>query len=161
MENDDDAITTPIQSAKDWLGSLAKGQISSEIETKPLQNLYATLVQNGLIQCNFIVPQSSSDRDGRYDTWNVSVDFNISYFSTAKKIRKSGTALLAEVADMGDADAQYELGRRLRTENPYVQLEQQASQSRTRRHATTRSSCSHLVNAVEQACIFPQFADHS
>ncbi|RZC86022.1 hypothetical protein C5167_026695 [Papaver somniferum] len=27
---------------------------------------------------------------------------------------------------MGDADAQYELGRRLRVENPYVQSEQQA-----------------------------------
>ncbi|MCL7038645.1 hypothetical protein MKW94_024642 [Papaver nudicaule] len=37
-----------------------------------------------------------------------------------------GAALLAEAADMGDADAQYELGRRLRIENPYVQSEQVA-----------------------------------
>lgn len=37
-----------------------------------------------------------------------------------------GAALLVEAANMGDADAQYELGRRLRVENPYVQSEQQA-----------------------------------
>ncbi|KAI3973445.1 hypothetical protein MKW92_039400 [Papaver armeniacum] len=37
-----------------------------------------------------------------------------------------GAALLVEAADMGDADAQYELGRRLRVENPYVESEQQA-----------------------------------
>ncbi|KAI3832874.1 hypothetical protein MKW92_002056 [Papaver armeniacum] len=105
VENDDDAITTPIQSAKDWLESLANGEISSEIETQPVRNLYAIHVQNGLIQCNFIVPESLSDGDGRWhvgaiatliDTIgacaahtthgniNVSVDFNISYFSSAK-----------------------------------------------------------------------------
>ncbi|XP_039039132.1 uncharacterized protein LOC120176912 [Hibiscus syriacus] len=37
-----------------------------------------------------------------------------------------GAALLVEAADMGDKDAQYELGCRLRVENDYVQSDQQA-----------------------------------
>ncbi|GFY99770.1 binding protein [Actinidia rufa] len=37
-----------------------------------------------------------------------------------------GAALLVEAANMGDPDAQYELGRRLRVENDYVQSDQQA-----------------------------------
>ncbi|KAJ0987909.1 hypothetical protein J5N97_006265 [Dioscorea zingiberensis] len=37
-----------------------------------------------------------------------------------------GAALLVEAANMGDADAQYELGCRMRVENDYVQSDQQA-----------------------------------
>ncbi|KAK8956016.1 hypothetical protein KSP40_PGU008886 [Platanthera guangdongensis] len=37
-----------------------------------------------------------------------------------------GAALLAEAANMGDADAQYELGCRLRVDNQYVKSDQQA-----------------------------------
>ncbi|CAD5319492.1 unnamed protein product [Arabidopsis thaliana] len=37
-----------------------------------------------------------------------------------------GAALLVEAADMGNADAQYELGCRLRVENDHVQSDQQA-----------------------------------
>ncbi|CAN0853886.1 hypothetical protein LINGRAHAP2_LOCUS5754 [Linum grandiflorum] len=37
-----------------------------------------------------------------------------------------GAALLVEAAEMGDADAQYELGCRLRVENDWVQSDQQA-----------------------------------
>ncbi|KAI4352604.1 hypothetical protein L6164_006840 [Bauhinia variegata] len=37
-----------------------------------------------------------------------------------------GAALLIEAAEMGDPDAQYELGCRLRVENDYVQSDQQA-----------------------------------
>lgn len=37
-----------------------------------------------------------------------------------------GAALLVEAANMGDRDAQYELGCRMRIENPYVQSDQQA-----------------------------------
>jgi TPR repeat protein len=37
-----------------------------------------------------------------------------------------GAALLVEAADMGNADAQYELGCRLRIENDHVQSDQQA-----------------------------------
>ncbi|GMN30843.1 hypothetical protein TIFTF001_002997 [Ficus carica] len=37
-----------------------------------------------------------------------------------------GAALLVEAANMGDKEAQYELGCRMRVENPYVQSDQQA-----------------------------------
>ncbi|KAF5725819.1 hypothetical protein HS088_TW23G00549 [Tripterygium wilfordii] len=37
-----------------------------------------------------------------------------------------GAALLVEAADMGDPDAQYELGSHMRVENDYVQSDQQA-----------------------------------
>uniref|UniRef100_A0A2P2JM79 Uncharacterized protein LOC8265966 isoform X1 n=1 Tax=Rhizophora mucronata TaxID=61149 RepID=A0A2P2JM79_RHIMU len=40
--------------------------------------------------------------------------------------RAIGAALLVEAADMGDPDAQYELGCRLRVENDYVRSDQQA-----------------------------------
>ncbi|KAL6974241.1 hypothetical protein U1Q18_028423 [Sarracenia purpurea var. burkii] len=40
--------------------------------------------------------------------------------------RDIGAALLVEAADMGNPDAQYELGNRLRIENEYVQSDQQA-----------------------------------
>ncbi|KAG5564528.1 hypothetical protein RHGRI_000645 [Rhododendron griersonianum] len=51
-----------------------------------------------------------------------------------------GAALLVEAADMGDPEAQYELGCRLRVENDYVQSDQQAFY--------------YLENAVDQVC-FP------
>jgi TPR repeat protein len=38
----------------------------------------------------------------------------------------SGAALLVEAANMGDPDAQYELGCHLRIENDYVHSDQQA-----------------------------------
>ncbi|XP_026411412.1 uncharacterized protein LOC113306715 isoform X2 [Papaver somniferum] len=105
MENDDDANTIPIQTAKDWLESLAKGQEAREIETQALQDLYSVRVWRGLIRCNFIVPQSLSDKDGNWHVGaiatlidiigatvehtsfgkrHVSVDSNVSYFSTAR-----------------------------------------------------------------------------
>ncbi|PQQ20274.1 uncharacterized protein Pyn_15920 [Prunus yedoensis var. nudiflora] len=40
--------------------------------------------------------------------------------------RAIGAALLVEAANMGDPDAQYELGCKLRVENEYVQSDQQA-----------------------------------
>ncbi|KAI3862340.1 hypothetical protein MKW92_013900 [Papaver armeniacum] len=94
-----------LKMAKDWIQSLAQGRQGREIETQALQNLYSVHVQKGLIQCNFRVPKSLSDRDGNWHVGaiatlidiigasaivtvvgniNVSVDFNISYFSTAK-----------------------------------------------------------------------------
>ncbi|XP_042984409.1 uncharacterized protein LOC122313450 isoform X2 [Carya illinoinensis] len=48
-------------------------------------------------------------------------DFNVSRFPSER-----GAALLVEAADMGDPDAQYELGCRLRVENNHVQSDQQA-----------------------------------
>ncbi|KAI3850818.1 hypothetical protein MKW92_032320 [Papaver armeniacum] len=105
MGNDEVTDTTPIQFAKDWLESTARGQNGCEMERQALQNLYSVHVQKGLIQCNFIVPISLSDRDGNWRVGavatlidllgasvvhtihgniHVSVDFKISFFSTVK-----------------------------------------------------------------------------
>ncbi|XXG45686.1 hypothetical protein AAC387_Pa02g0701 [Persea americana] len=46
--------------------------------------------------------------------------------SRTSKPPERGAALLVEAAEMGDPDAQYELGCRLRVENKYVQSDQQA-----------------------------------
>ncbi|MCL7046865.1 hypothetical protein MKW94_030659 [Papaver nudicaule] len=119
MEDDDDAKTIPVQYAENWLETLAKGQYAmdllgslhkggqkaSEIEAQALQNLYSIRVRRGLIHCNFIVPESLSDRDGSwrvgaiatlidivgacavhtsFGKLYVTIDLNVSYFSTAK-----------------------------------------------------------------------------
>ncbi|KAI3939698.1 hypothetical protein MKX01_029860 [Papaver californicum] len=93
------------QYAMDLLRSLPKGYKTSEIETQAIQNLHSICVRKGLIRCNFTVPQNLSDRDGNwhvgaiatlidlvgacavytsFGNLNVTVDFNVSYFSTAK-----------------------------------------------------------------------------
>ncbi|KAI3921236.1 hypothetical protein MKW98_029978 [Papaver atlanticum] len=91
--NDEEISTIPIQIARDWLESTARGQTGCEIDRQALQNLYSVHVQKGLIQCNFIVPKSLSDRDGNWrvgaiatliDLIGASVDLNISFFSTVK-----------------------------------------------------------------------------
>ncbi|RZC90548.1 hypothetical protein C5167_029683 [Papaver somniferum] len=117
MEDDDgDANAIPIQhikhfletlakAAMDLLGNLPKGLKGSMIETQVLQNLYPIRVWRDLIHCNFVVPQSLSDGDGRWragaiatlieiigacavytsvGNLSVSVEFNVSYFSTGK-----------------------------------------------------------------------------
>ncbi|RZC75637.1 hypothetical protein C5167_051122 [Papaver somniferum] len=104
-DDDDEVNTIPIQIAKEWLESTARGQTGREIDRQALQNLYSLHVQKGLIQCNFVVPKSLSDRDGNWRVGaiaslidligasvvhtihgniHVSVDFNISFFSTIK-----------------------------------------------------------------------------
>ncbi|KAI3934990.1 hypothetical protein MKW98_009909 [Papaver atlanticum] len=96
---------TLFKMAKDWIQSLALGRQGRAIETQALHHLYSVHVQKGLIQCNFIVPKSLSDRDGNWHVGAiatlidvigasaivtvvgnifVALDFNISYFSTAK-----------------------------------------------------------------------------
>lgn len=103
--DDDEDNTIPIQIAKEWLESTASGQTGRKIDRQALQNLSAVHVQKGLIQCNFVVPKSLSDRDGNWRVGaittlidligvsvihtihgniHVSVDFNISFFSTVK-----------------------------------------------------------------------------
>ncbi|KAI3977526.1 hypothetical protein MKX01_000439 [Papaver californicum] len=93
------------QSAMYLLRSLPKEYKTSEIETQAIQNLHSICVQKGFIHCNFIVPQNLSDRDGNwhvgaiatlidlvgacavytsFGNLNATVDFNVSYFSTAK-----------------------------------------------------------------------------
>ncbi|KAI3862336.1 hypothetical protein MKW92_039838 [Papaver armeniacum] len=94
-----------IQFAKNWLESVVTGQKGREMECQAVQNLHSIHVQKGLIQCNFIIPKSLYDGDGNWHVRaiatlidivgasvvhtthaniHVSVDFNISYFSTVK-----------------------------------------------------------------------------
>ncbi|KAI3977523.1 hypothetical protein MKX01_000436 [Papaver californicum] len=94
-----------IKIAKNWIQNLSQGREGREFETHALQNLHSIRVQKGLVRCNFIVPKSLSDKDGNWHVGavatlidiigasaivttvgnlSVSVDFNISYFSTAK-----------------------------------------------------------------------------
>ncbi|OVA08597.1 Thioesterase superfamily [Macleaya cordata] len=101
----EDTDSKKMQIAKEWLEGLAQGRGGREIETRALQNLLSVRVHRGLIHCNFIIPKSLSDRDGNWHVGaiatlidvvgsaaivscvgiiKVSVDFNISYFSTAK-----------------------------------------------------------------------------
>ncbi|KAI3938723.1 hypothetical protein MKW98_011875 [Papaver atlanticum] len=76
-DNDGDANAIPIQHIKHFLETLAKGAMGllgnlpkelkgSKIETQILQNLYSIRVRRGLIHCNFVVPESLSDGDGRW-----------------------------------------------------------------------------------------------
>ncbi|KAI3939691.1 hypothetical protein MKX01_029853 [Papaver californicum] len=94
-----------IKTAKDWIQNLAQGRRGREIETQALQNLHSIHLQKGLVRCNFIVPKSLSDKHGNWHAGaiatlidiigasaifatvgnlSISVDFSISYFSTAK-----------------------------------------------------------------------------
>ncbi|KAI3943737.1 hypothetical protein MKW98_004242 [Papaver atlanticum] len=90
---------------KEWIESIAQGRTGHEIQRRAIQNIYSIHVQKDLIRCNFIVPQSLSDKDGNWHVGaittlldivgstaivtavgniNVSVYFNISYFATTK-----------------------------------------------------------------------------
>ncbi|KAI3468944.1 hypothetical protein Pfo_025607 [Paulownia fortunei] len=64
----------------------------------------------------------NSNTHARY--WLSKLHLKYHHFPGANKA--VGAALLVEAAEMGDPDAQYELGCRLRAENPYVQSDQQA-----------------------------------
>ncbi|KAA8535081.1 hypothetical protein F0562_030084 [Nyssa sinensis] len=60
----------------------------------------------------------------------------------------TGAALLVEAANMGDPDAQYELGRRLRVENKYVQSGQQAFYYLEKAADQLHSGALYLLGAV-------------
>ncbi|OUZ99993.1 hypothetical protein BVC80_9069g116 [Macleaya cordata] len=104
-EDDDDDDECIVLMAKKWVEGVGQGSRGTEFETKAVQNIRSVRVHRGLIRCNFVVPKSLSDRDGNWHvraiaslidivgaaaivssvgSINTSVDFNISYFSTAK-----------------------------------------------------------------------------
>ncbi|KAI3845683.1 hypothetical protein MKX03_006663 [Papaver bracteatum] len=85
--------TIPIQIARDWLESTARGQTGREIDRQALQNLYSVHVQKGLIQdgnwrvgaiATLIDLIGASVVHTIHGNIHVSVDFNISFFSTVK-----------------------------------------------------------------------------
>ncbi|XP_017985348.1 PREDICTED: uncharacterized protein LOC18595963 [Theobroma cacao] len=93
------------QKSLKWLVDLSKGTISHELEALTLEGLQILQGQKGFIRCNFVVPSRASDADGNWrvgamatliddvgaaaiysiaDHVKASLDFNISFYSTAK-----------------------------------------------------------------------------
>ncbi|XVF24955.1 hypothetical protein REPUB_Repub13aG0172200 [Reevesia pubescens] len=94
-----------LQKSLKWLEILSKGTTSHELDQITLKGLQILHGQKGFIRCNFVVPTRASDTDGN---WHVgamatlidvvgsaaiysvanhvkaSLDFNISFHSTAK-----------------------------------------------------------------------------
>ncbi|KAL3626936.1 hypothetical protein CASFOL_029247 [Castilleja foliolosa] len=73
-------------------------------------------------QFELALEADNSNTHARY--WLAKLHLKYHHFPGANKA--IGAALLVEAAEMGDLEAQYELGCRLRAENPYVQSDQQA-----------------------------------
>ncbi|KAL3632485.1 hypothetical protein CASFOL_025469 [Castilleja foliolosa] len=73
-------------------------------------------------QFELALEADNSNTHARY--WLAKLHLKYHHFPGANKA--VGAALLVEAAEMGDPEAQYELGCRLRAENPYVQSDQQA-----------------------------------
>ncbi|PPD95637.1 hypothetical protein GOBAR_DD07336 [Gossypium barbadense] len=99
MENDS------LQTSLAWLRDILQGKIGHGFDTRVLQGLRVIHAEKGFMRFDFVVPKSVSDIDGN---WNVgalaslvdllgavtifsfanrvvtSVDFSVSYYSTAK-----------------------------------------------------------------------------
>ncbi|XVF24954.1 hypothetical protein REPUB_Repub13aG0172100 [Reevesia pubescens] len=94
-----------LQKSLKWLEGLSKGTLSHELEALTLEGLQILHAQTGFIRCNFVVPIRVSDADGNWhvgamatliddvgaaaiysvaDHVKASLDFNISFHSTAK-----------------------------------------------------------------------------
>ncbi|KAK6264092.1 hypothetical protein QUC31_012218 [Theobroma cacao] len=88
-----------------WLQDVVQGAIGQELETRALDGLRITHAQKGFIRCNFVVSNRASGVDGNWHVGAIatlmdvvgavavysvahrvitSVDFSISYYSTAK-----------------------------------------------------------------------------
>ncbi|MFQ6666284.1 hypothetical protein Gotur_032696 [Gossypium turneri] len=114
---EEDAI---LQKSLKWLRDLSKGNISHELEALTLEGLQIVHAKKGSIHCNFVVPTRASDPDGNWhvgamatliddvaataiysvvDHVKLSLDFSISFYSTAKiqKIRFNGAMMQEEV----------------------------------------------------------------
>ncbi|XVE88874.1 hypothetical protein DITRI_Ditri19aG0103700 [Diplodiscus trichospermus] len=94
-----------VQRSLKWLEDVTTGAIGYEIESRTLQGLRVVRAQRGFLLCNFNVPDHATDVNGNWhigaiatiidnvggaavysinDRLNVTVNFNISYYSTAK-----------------------------------------------------------------------------
>ena len=88
-----------------WLEDASTGAIGYELESRTLQGLQVVRFEQGFVRCNFTVPSHASDVNGNWqvgaiatlidnvggaaiytisDRVKVTVNFNISYYSTAK-----------------------------------------------------------------------------
>ncbi|XWS18984.1 hypothetical protein CRYUN_Cryun32bG0091800 [Craigia yunnanensis] len=94
-----------IQRSLKWLEDVTTGAIGYELESRTVRGLQVVQAERGFLRCNFIVPDLASDVNGNWhvgaiatiidnvggaavysigDRLNVTVNFNISYYSTAK-----------------------------------------------------------------------------
>ncbi|XP_022777175.1 uncharacterized protein LOC111318578 isoform X1 [Durio zibethinus] len=94
-----------MQRSLKWLQDVTTGAIGYELESRTLQGLQVIRAQRGFLRCSFIVPTHASDVNGNWhvgaiatiidnvggaaiysigDHLKVTVNFNISYYSTAK-----------------------------------------------------------------------------
>ncbi|XWS20261.1 hypothetical protein CRYUN_Cryun31cG0085500 [Craigia yunnanensis] len=97
--------TAQMQRSLKWLQDVTTGAIGYELESRTLQGLQVIRVHKGFVCCNFTVPTQATDVNGNWhvgaiatiidnvggaavysigDHLNVTVNFNISYYSTAK-----------------------------------------------------------------------------
>ncbi|XP_051131486.1 uncharacterized protein LOC127251706 [Andrographis paniculata] len=79
------------------------------------------LLRTAKEQFELALEADNSNTHARY--WLAKLHFKYHVPGANKAV---GAALLVEAADMGNPDAQYELGRRLRIDNKYVESDQQA-----------------------------------
>ncbi|GMI93789.1 hypothetical protein like AT3G16175 [Hibiscus trionum] len=94
-----------VQKSLKWLADRSEGNIRQELEPLALKGLHLVHAQKGSIRCSFVVPSRASDPDGNWhvgamatliddvaaaaiysvvDHVKVSLDFSISFHSTAK-----------------------------------------------------------------------------
>lgn len=96
-----------VEASKSWLQNLAKTgpDASKAFDSMAIAGLQVLTAQQGRILCNFVVPKRLTDKDGNWNAGaiatliddvgamaiasvtgqiNVSISFDISYFSTAK-----------------------------------------------------------------------------
>ncbi|GMN37191.1 hypothetical protein TIFTF001_006627 [Ficus carica] len=94
-----------LQESQKWLQHLSKGNQGSELVTSTLQGLKVVASHEGYFRCHFLVPSSLLDQHGNWHVGAIatlidsvgnataysmsgplkgSVDFTVSYFSTAK-----------------------------------------------------------------------------
>ncbi|XVF24958.1 hypothetical protein REPUB_Repub13aG0172400 [Reevesia pubescens] len=94
-----------MQRSLKWLQDVTTGAIGYEIESRTLGGLHVIHAQRGFLRCNFTVPTHASDVNGNWhvgaiatmidnvggaaiysigDRLKVTLNFNISYYSTAK-----------------------------------------------------------------------------
>ncbi|XWS18983.1 hypothetical protein CRYUN_Cryun32bG0091700 [Craigia yunnanensis] len=98
-------VDNSLQKSLTWLQDISQGTIGHGLETRALEGLCITQARKGFIRSNFIVPSLASDSEGNWHAGAIatlmdvvgavavytvanrvitSVDFSISYYSTAK-----------------------------------------------------------------------------
>ncbi|OMO66677.1 Thioesterase superfamily [Corchorus olitorius] len=79
-----------VERSRKYLEDVSAGAIGYEIESRTLRGLRAVRFEPGFVRCQFTVPTTLIDNIGGATTYTISdrlkvtLNFNISYYSTAK-----------------------------------------------------------------------------